>query len=319
MNTRGNFPLWIILAGVGCIGLTCICALAIAGLAYLRTAGSTVNVPDQPVEVQPSPRVEQLPTTLPTPLAAAPTAPAPVNPALVDPAPVYPSITPPEPAPTATSPLVEPPATSPSSLTGNQRLDNHVLIDDFSSNALNWPVYDDGSTILKYENQAYSFQIAEPDYYDWAYFPVDFIPYEISFDVQGQAGEQDGTFGVFCQFLDEDNYYYAEFDLADGSYLIGEVVGGEDSALTDQNEQGQYWQMSTAFDLAPEAINRINLSCYLESITLFINEQWVDEVSVVQPFEEPGEAAFFVYTFDFAGPQGYKVFFDNVEIWQPAQ
>ncbi len=312
MNTRGNIPLWIILAGVGCISLMCICALAIAALVYLTTASSTVSLTDQPVEVQPSPRVEQLPTTLPTMLAAAPTA-------QVDPAPVDPAITPPQPGPTATSPLVAPPDTSPSALTGEQRLDDHVLIDDFSSNALNWPVHDDGNTILKYENQAYSFQIAESDYYDWAYFPVEFIPYEISFDVQGQAGEQDGTFGVFCQLLDEDNYYYAEFDLADGSYLIGEVVGGEDTALTDQNEQGHHWQMSSAFNLAPEAINRINVSCYLESMTLFINEQWVDEVSVVQPFEEPGEAAFFVYTFDFAGPQGYKVFFDNVEIWQPVQ
>jgi hypothetical protein len=40
---------------------------------------------------------------------------------------------------------------------------------------------------------------------------------------------------------------------------------------------------------------------------------------VPQPFDDPGEAAFFVYAFDFAGPEGYKVFFDNVETWQPVQ
>jgi hypothetical protein len=45
----------------------------------------------------------------------------------------------------------------------------------------------------------------------------------------------------------------------------------------------------------------------------------VDEVSVSKPFDQPGEAAFFVYIFDFAGENGYKVFFDNVEVWQPVQ
>jgi hypothetical protein len=91
-------------------------------------------------------------------------------------------------------------------LTGDQRLDDFSLFDDFSSEALGWPVYDDGITLLGYEDGAYGFQITGPEYYDWAYFPVDFIPYEIEFDVKTTSGAQDGTAGVFYHFQDEDNY-----------------------------------------------------------------------------------------------------------------
>ena len=144
-------------------------------------------------------------------------------------------------------------------------------------------------TILKYENQAYSLQILEPDYYDWVFFPGDFIPYEIWFDAQGPSGQQDGTFGVFCQFQDEENYTYAEFDLADNSYLIGQILDGDDIPLTEENESGQYWQSASELKSPPTSVNRIGVSCYLDSISLFINDQWVDEVSVSHPFDQPGK------------------------------
>jgi hypothetical protein len=231
--------------------------------------------------------------------------------------------TPPElPTPTLLSFPTAGPTTPPDSgpaLTGDQRLDSRSLYDDFSSRALGWPVFDDGKTILQYEDQAYSFQIAEPDYFDWAYFPVDFIPYEIWFDVQGPSGPQEGTFGVFCQFQDEDNYYYVEFDLDDNAYLVGQSVDGEDLPLTPKNPSGEHWQSTSALKSPATSANRIGMSCYLDFITLFINDQWVDQINLTQPFEAPGGAAFFVYAFDSAGEDGYKVIFDNVEVWQPVQ
>jgi hypothetical protein len=148
---------------------------------------------------------------------------------------------------------------------------------------------------------------------------VDFSPYEIWFDVQGLPGLQDGTFGVFCQFQDVDNHYYVEFDLQDGSYIIAQYLNGEDIPLTKQNTVGQFWYNTDAFKPSPEQTNRIGVSCYLDSITLFINDQLVDQVDVSQPFDTPGEAAFFVYAFSYADENGYKVFFDNVETWQPVQ
>ena len=172
---------------------------------------------------------------------------------------------------------------------------------------------------LKYENEVYYFQITTADYYDWAFIPVDFIPYEMEFDVQGPPGLQDGTFGVYCQYQDEQNYYYAEFDLQTNTYVIGQVVNGEITPLTEPDSAGQFWRNAAMLKSPPTATNHIGIGCYLNEIALFINNEYVDLVTVTQPFDNPGEAAFFVYTFNFADENGYTVFFDNVEVWQPVQ
>jgi len=291
MTEQKRFPWLAVILGVGCVGVLCVGVLVVGGGAvYFLTQETAIPSVPEPVVTVPVEILE--PTSVPAPV---------VEPTLVEPTAVEPT-------------------TPGTSLTGDQRLDDHSLYDDFSSDALGWPLFDDGKTILKYENQAYSIQITEPDYEDWAYLPVDFIPYEIWFDVQGLPGQQDGTFGVFCQYQNEDNFYYVEFDLEINSYVIGQILNDEHIPLTPQNANGQYWQdASGTLKSPPTSVNRIGVTCYLDSITLFINDQWVDEVGVGQPFDQPGEAAFFVYTFDFAGENGYKIFFDNVEVWQPVQ
>jgi len=281
---RRRFPWWVLILAGGCVGILCIAVVAAGGFAYFNS--QTADSSATPVQI--IVEMSATPETVPTAPLAAPS---------------------PAPAPTDSGPT----------LTGNQRLDEHSLYDDFSSEALFWPIYDDGKTILKYENQAYSFQVTEPEYIDWAYFPVDFVPYEIWFDVLGLPGQQDGTFGVFCQYQDVDNHYYVEFDLQSNSYIIAQYLNGEDTPLTKQNTVGQFWYDTDAFKPSPEQTNRIGVSCYLDSITLFINDQLVDQVDVSQPFDQPGEAAFFVYSFSYAGENGYKVFFDNVETYQPVQ
>jgi len=283
-QTQRKFPWWALFLAGGCLGLLCLAVIGVGGYIYFQNQMTAGPVAPEQVIIE----MSATPETLPTATLSAPT---------------------PASAPTDSGPT----------LTGNQHLDEYSLYDDFSSEALMWPVFDDGKTILKYENEAYSFQIVEPDYIDWAYFPVDFIPYEIWFDVQGLPGQQDGTFGVFCQYQDVDNHYYVEFDLQTNSYIIAQYLNGEDIPLTKQNTVGQFWYETSAFKSSPELVNRIGVSCYLDSITLFINDQLVDQVDVNQPLEQTGEAAFFVYTFDFAGLEGYKVFFDNVETYQPVQ
>jgi hypothetical protein len=44
----------------------------------------------------------------------------------------------------------------------------------------------------------------------------------------------------------------------------------------------------------------------LDDIALIINDQQVEQVHVKRPFEQPGPAAFFVYTFDTTGKNGTR-------------
>jgi hypothetical protein len=228
------------------------------------------------------------------------------------------AIQPPAPSPEPADTQPPAPTLEPATTSGSQSRDDHSLVDDFSTTALGWPVYDDGQTILQYENGAYSFQVKEPGLYDWAYFPVDFYPSEISFDVSSPQAAQDGTFGIFCHYQDEENYYYVEFDLQMGEYTIVQKLDGEHIPLTAENELGQYWHPVNSIKPAGE-VNHMNIGCYLGTIFLIVNDEIIAEAAVGQPFESQGQAAFFVYTFDFAGEDGYKVFFDNVAAYAPVQ
>ena len=285
MKTNRNFPWWVLLA-VGCVCVLCVGVLGVGGVAYFY----------------------QMTTEPPTPEYVSPTSPVYTVP---------PAVTPD--IPEATQPVATEPPVSGTSLTGQQELSEYRLYDDFSSDALGWPVFDDGKTIIQYEDGQYGFQIKEPDYVDWAYVPVNFTPFEIWFDVKSVTSQPNGTFGVFCQYQDVDNYYYIEVDLGTASYVIGEYFKGENIALTPQNDQGQYWHESSTLNSSPGAANRIGIGCYQNFIVLFINNEWMMEATVQKLFDNLGEAAFFVYAYPFADAEGYKVYFDNVEIYQPVQ
>ena len=286
MNKKRNFPWWGIVLAVGCACVVCVGVLGLGGAVYYFQLTSE---PPAPEFVSPIPPID---TEQPT---------------------IAPDAQEPTPSATAGAPASGP------NLTGGQEAGEYRIFDDFSSDALGWPVFDDGKTIMKYEDGQYSIQIKEPDYVDWAYMPVDFSPFEFWFNMKSDAGPQNGTVGVFCQYQDEDNYYYVEFDLGEASYVIGQFVNGENIALTPKNAQGQYWQSSSVLNSAPGAVNRIGISCYQDFITLFINDEWMMEAAVQTPAETLGEAAFFVYTFPFADAEGYKVYFDNVDVYKPVQ
>lgn len=200
-------------------------------------------------------------------------------------------------------------------LTGMQIYEGTYFYDDFSSDALGWPVANDDLSILQYENGQYRFQVLEADTTDWVYAPIDFLATDIWFDVQGLPGDQNGTFGVFCQDQDNENYYFVEFDLEIRSYMVGVVDNDEFSYLTPENADGFNWVENFAINSNPQQVNRIGVICTLDNISLYINGDWVDDFNVPSPFETSGKIALFVYAFDFADENGYKVFFDNVEIY----
>jgi hypothetical protein len=201
-------------------------------------------------------------------------------------------------------------------LTGSQMIYDNYFFDDFSSDALGWSIYDDGMTILKYENGQYSLQVTEPDYFDWAYAPIDFYASEINFNLQGLPGPQNGTFGVFCQFHDIKNYYYVEFDLELQEYLVGVIVDDNETLLT-VDPTNDNWASAQGMKSLPEQVNHIRLTCTQDYITLSINDEWNGDYQVTTPFDSPGDTAFFVYAFDFPDTAGYKVFIDDVEIFNP--
>jgi hypothetical protein len=291
---------WLLPVGIGCVTLVCLCLFVVAGYFFLMRPTPT-SQPATPTQI-----AEILPAA--TEVPSQPEVPAETQP--------------PEPTdwPTAAVPTETPwPTAEPteaSQLTGNQSRSDTAIFDDFSSKALGWEEFDNGTTIIQYENEAYSFQLFEQDYWDWIVAPVYFWPDSIQFDVWGLPGRQNGNYGVMCQFQDADNYNYVEVIPDERLFTIGTVRAGELTYLTIPDASGDYWLEAAPLKASPQEVNRFDVGCYRDVVVLAINDALVYHVNIPDPLPDPGEITLFVYTYPDAGPQGYKVFFDNVGIQQ---
>jgi hypothetical protein len=330
---------WITVLVIGVIlAFLCLCALVVGGATAFFLSGSGLSLPER-LEInlgdgmEPNGEEEQPVPTVPAALESQPTIQLP-EPAVPEPAKPTPRKATVVKTPTQTvemnEPGIEPPMDEPveppidqpaegPALTGKQEWSDNRIFDDFSSNSMDWFQYDSDTYSILVDKGAYNIHIKEADESAWADFPVDFVPYEFNFDVRGPAGEQDGGFGVDCQYTDDDNMYFVEFDLGTGEYTIAAEKDSVITPLTKKNAQGQYWQKTTALKSPASSVNHIAISCYLESITLFINNKLVDQVTVKDPLSETGTANLYVYTFKSVEGDGYKVTFDNVEAYQPRQ
>lgn len=273
---------WLLPVGIGCIVILCLCGGLVGGFFLVRDT-ATGYISDLGFEdILPTEMVSIIEETL-VPMEA-----------------------------TEVPEIAVPTSAGDTENSNGQYQDEFSFMDDFSSNAFDWIEYEDEITVLKLENEAYSFQILEPEYYDWSYIPTSFYPHFLTFDVYGLPGEQDGTFGVMCQYQDEYNYYYVEIDLQTQEYVIAEIYDDEYILLNEPLEEDYDWLTADALNLAPEEPNTITVECSLSAITLIINDEFVNSVVVTDQFSDEGDMAFFVYAYSFVGSEGYKVFFDNV-------
>ncbi len=187
------------------------------------------------------------------------------------------------------------------------------FFDDFSNPNSGWSEFNDGSTIIQYENGAYSIELIPADYIDWTYVPVNFFPTSIQFDVRGMPGQQNGTLGVNCNYLDENNHYYAEFDLYYQEVTIGLVRDGYYEDVYAPDAEGLYWKPLSYMNTPPESFNTIMVECTQSEVSVWVNGQFEYSFDMPNPFTSPGEMALFVYTYA-EGTGNYKVFFDNVTV-----
>ncbi len=199
--------------------------------------------------------------------------------------------------------------------TGQQTVQEHYYFDDFSSDYFDWPLIENEGMLTQYKDEAYSFYITTADYFDWIYVPAPQIPNAIEFDAWSATEDVGGAWGVVCQYQDEANYYYVEFNLLDDQYVIGRVVNDEYEGLTEINDKGQYWYPANQND-SPIVSDHYLVECTLDSIAVTVNGQWLTTVTVPDPFATEGDMVLFVYTDPWA-TNGYEMLFDNVTVYWP--
>jgi hypothetical protein len=282
---QNNRPKWLLPVGIGCLVILCLCLLGAGGFYFLgdRLVGDLGEYVDIPGDLGDFSDIGELLVETSIPDEEPPVSDSPANPPATDPGPL-----------------------------SEQYSTETSFFDDFSTDALDWAVVDDGITSLQYENQAYSFMLKEPSTVDGVWIPSLFSPTTVRFDVWGPPGEQDGSTGVECQIQDDDfqNYYYIEFDLYYNQVVIGGVYDGEYVDFVETTDDFGWLQLNNMTP-NPEDPDTIEINCELDTITVIVNGSTEQTVPVPEPFTTQGGMTLFLYTYE-TSMAGYKVFFDNV-------
>jgi hypothetical protein len=202
---------------------------------------------------------------------------------------------------------------NPSGESENQYQTEYSVYDDFSNASLGWKEGSDDVGAWGYESGGYFIQVTQPEYMVWKFPPVSFQPTTAEFDAAAPSGPQGGTFGVVCHFQDKDNFDFVEIDLAENTYSFGRYTSGEQSILSSPE-----WNTAAFLNADSQGANHVMVSCDPDLITLFINNEYENQVSLSE-MAPPGDLAIFVSTWNDAGPNGFKIIFDNFSAWKPVQ
>lgn len=203
----------------------------------------------------------------------------------------------------------------PSVLTGpaeGQMARDAIIIDDFETDVLNWGTISDDTSVHQYEDGAYTIAVLKPEYIAWSEVPVDWYPVYTEFDVWVPRGNDGGSYGVLCYYQSDNDYYYVEIDPSEDAYSIGHYLDGEYNSLTIED-----WPYTDAINIGT-SVNRMYVACELDKITLFLNDEFVDQI-VLPADVQPGSMEIFASTWDDMPTGGYKVFFDNFTAWKPVE
>jgi hypothetical protein len=250
------------------------------------------------------------PTPSAAPLEAATSPPTP-TPRPADPEPTSTPRPSPSPRPSATAaPTTTPEPTAPV-LTGEQVLEDHLIMDDFSSEALGWSQKADEDIGRVYVEGAYVIYDGVGMYVA-SDVPVDFTPTTIQFDAQLGGGMEDGEYGVICHYQDDENWDAVAIHPLEGSYHVAQLVDDEYVNVTNP-----LWQPASAIDTEPYAVNTVIVECFEDEIGLFINDAFIGRWALPTP-REPSGMALYVYGY-YDDEEPYQVIFDNVSAWVPVQ
>ena len=190
----------------------------------------------------------------------------------------------------------------------------YSLFDDFSNSPYEWGSDSDEISEMGIVDEAFVITIFEPEYIVWAYIPADFDPTGIQFDASISGKAENGTYGVMCRQQNDEDYYFAEVDTYYMEFTIGHFLNGQTTYLVDEE-----WQTASNLADDPNAVNNIQVVCDPDMISLFINSQIEAQVALPDGPAPDGSMALYGLTWDILGDEEFKVIFDNVTAYRPAQ
>ena len=117
-----------------------------------------------------------------------------------------------------------------------------------------------------------------------------------------------------CRLQNDEDYYFAEVDPYYMEFTIGHYLNGETTYFVDDD-----WQTARYLADDPNAVNTVQVVCEPDMISLFINSQLEAQAALPDGPAPDGSMALYGLTWNTLGDDEFKVIFDNVTAYRPAQ
>ncbi len=152
-----------------------------------------------------------------------------------------------------------------------------VFFDDFSDSGSGWSTFSSESGSAEYGSGDMVITLAQTDWFVWTYSNrAQFSNIFVDVAVNVVRAGQDTSFGIMCNYVDSDNYYYLAID-SGGFYAIIQYAGA-DTFLTGGGE----WAQSDL--ITPNAGSYfLGAACANDFMALYVDGQLIDSVSVSGP------------------------------------
>jgi serine/threonine-protein kinase len=187
---------------------------------------------------------------------------------------MFPASTP-TPQPTATfTPRPIPTATPEPTIPPEPTQAPFIFFDDFSDESTGWSTFESDTAAVVYESGDMVIRLFTTDWFAWSnsnrsQFSNVFIDVGASV---AKAGP-DTSFGIMCNYVDSDNYYYMGID-SDGYYAIIQYAAGADTFLTGNGQ----WVQSDL--ITPNAgFYQLGAACANDFLALYVDSQLIDSTS----------------------------------------
>lgn len=187
-----------------------------------------------------------------------------------------------------------------------QELNAERLRDDFSTPLLGWSTAVLDASSRGYENSEYYIEVTVPSIYALSFVPSPFNPLVIKFDMRVASEPADGTFGILCQYIDDNSFYIVDVNPQTGQFSVGVRTNGIYASITDPE-----WQPLEGFETGVNLPNHFDISCQPEQISLIINGQQNTPIAVPEPLIGGSLSSVFVYGGQTLQPSGLRIYIDN--------
>ncbi|MFQ5613728.1 MAG: trypsin-like peptidase domain-containing protein [Anaerolineae bacterium] len=178
-----------------------------------------------------------------------------------------------------------------------------LLEDDFSDEATGWPTGEETASRFFYDDGEYYIEVFKDNFTAWASSGESWSDVRIDVDARQAGGPDDNQYGLYCRYLDRDNYYEINIS-GDGYYSFYLQHEGEIKTLIK-------WTATQAINQGQDS-NHLTVLCEGDRLALWVNGEFIDEV-----FDDTlseGEISLVAGTYDEAN---VLIAFDNLQVSKP--